>query len=401
MDGHVDDTNKQTSKISEQNIKNKRSKKIKIAHILGSLNSGGAEKIVSDLLENINTNKFEVTLIFWKRGVFYKNFKKIQHLNLIELKPPGKTIFSKAISFFKLIFDLKNIQGKKKFDIMHVHLAPLNIPVILQKLFFKKLKCIYTRHNTDQMYKNKLISFFHRQFNFYFDHITSCSKSVKEHIQKHEKIQQDIQVIYNGVKIDTISQIKKKKYNFLYKKNFNIISVGRLTKQKGYDNLINIFSLLKKEIPSAKLYICGNGPLKKELIQQINNLQLKEDVILLGVRTDIYSLMKNSDLFILLSNWEGLGIVFIEAMACKLPVIGTNVDGIVEVIIDGQTGYLVQKEDKDEIIKKVKEYKHNKNLREKHGELGYKLAKNKFDIKKITKEYEEMYMRVWNYENNK
>ena len=366
-------------------------KKIKIAHVLGALNSGGAEKIILDLLEKIDKNKFDTALIFWKRGPFYEDFKKITGLKLIELKSPGNNIFKKSLSFIRLIFDLKKEQKRNNFDVMHVHLPPLNIPVSLQKVFNKKLKLVYTAHSVN-IYEEFFTPYIHIKFNKTFDQITSCSKKVQDYVEKKQKIK--VQTIYNGVKTKEIQQIKKKKNEFINEKNFNIVSVGRLTEEKGFDKLINNFKLIKAEIPEAKLYICGDGHLRPNLEKLIKDLKLEKDVKLLGIRKDVYSIMKNCDLFMLLSNWEGLGIVFIEAMACKLPVIGSDVDGIKEVIEHNNNGYLVKNTDEKTITKLVKKYYEDENLRKMHGEKGLEIAKKNFDINKITKEYEEMYVKV-------
>ena len=105
---------------------------------------------------------------------------------------------------------------------------------------------------------------------------------------------------------------------------FNFINVGRLTQQKGQWFLIRSFRKVVNQHENARLFILGEGKLKKELEDLINKLNLKENVFLLNIQENVFPFLKSSDCFIFSSLWEGLPIVLIEALSMNLPIISTD-----------------------------------------------------------------------------
>jgi glycosyltransferase involved in cell wall biosynthesis len=124
-----------------------------------------------------------------------------------------------------------------------------------------------------------------------------------------------------------------------------LISVGRLTPQKGYNDLLAIFASLHETHPSAALIIAGGGHLRAELAAQITSLKLEGHVILLGVRHDVPRLLAASDIFVSSSHWEGLPVAVLEAMAVGLPVVATDVGEAPRVVVNG-TGFTIPLGDK-------------------------------------------------------
>ena len=125
-----------------------------------------------------------------------------------------------------------------------------------------------------------------------------------------------------------------------------IVGCGRLTEQKGFDDLINAFALLREQVPNAALWILGEGPDRPALEQQITRLSLENHVQLLGFRDNPYAYMAAADVFALSSVFEGFGNVVAEAMACGTPVVSTDCPyGPSEIITDGVNGLLVRPRD--------------------------------------------------------
>jgi glycosyltransferase involved in cell wall biosynthesis len=124
-----------------------------------------------------------------------------------------------------------------------------------------------------------------------------------------------------------------------------ILSIGRLTYQKGHEFLIQAMSKVVGRFPNVKAGICGDGPLRSQLETQIKEAGLSGHVRLLGAWEDITPLLASADIFVLPSRWEGLSRALMEAMAAGLPAIATQVDGIRDLITDGVNGLLVPSED--------------------------------------------------------
>lgn len=123
-------------------------------------------------------------------------------------------------------------------------------------------------------------------------------------------------------------------------------TVGRLVPVKGHTYLIKAIQKVVKVIPEAKFLFVGDGELKSKLSEEIKSYDLQRNIFLLGARSDIATILSCINVFLLPSLNEGFGMVLIEAMAARKPVIATNVGGVPEVIINGTTGILVPPEDR-------------------------------------------------------
>ena len=310
-------------------VRNK--KKIKVVHVLGALNTGGIQRLVLDIIKNYDSDNFELYVICWRKGHFYEEYKQILGSRLIYLNISENTYLNKLKIGFELFYQLISTLKRLKIDIIHTHSPQMNYYSIIIKLIIQ-IRIIHTKHNI--LFYNKIFETFP---DFFFDSITSVSKSIKKSFNNKK-----IRIIYNGIDLYAIDNATKN-ITIFNSKYYNILSVGRLTYQKGYDHLIKTFDLIHAKNNNTKLYICGEGELKEEIENLIKILNLEHSVFLLGERNDIFNLMKSSDLFMLTSNYEGLGIVFLEAIASRTISIGSNVDGIPEIIHHNKTGFLINR----------------------------------------------------------
>jgi glycosyltransferase involved in cell wall biosynthesis len=153
---------------------------------------------------------------------------------------------------------------------------------------------------------------------------------------------------------------------------------------------------LKKNI-DIKLLILGEGEDECKLKKQITDLNLKNNVFLLGKKENIFDYLNVSNVFVLSSLWEGLPLSLLEAMACGLPVVATNVGGIPEVVKDGLSGFLVEPKNPTILAKKI-EYLLNLDIesRKKMGAEGRKIVESKFSLEKMVNNYENLYQDFLN-----
>ncbi|AXV40950.1 glycosyltransferase family 4 protein [Methanobacterium sp. BAmetb5] len=183
---------------------------------------------------------------------------------------------------------------------------------------------------------------------------------------------------------------------------FQILSVGYLIERKGFEYLIRAMPQVLEEHANARLKIVGSGPLESELKELIYELELGDEVeIVKNISDDELLMVYNSaDLFVLPSivdsqgNTEGLGVVLLEAMACGLPVMGSNVGGIPDIIRDGETGILFIEKDSSMIAEKINLALENKPQMEKIATNGINEVKMKFSWDTIAKEYLDFYKGV-------
>lgn len=229
-------------------------------------------------------------------------------------------------------------------------------------------------------------------------HMVAVSEQVRQHAIKQERIHPDcITVIPNGINITfkaEISQevrelrrqsIKVKPDEFLF------LTVGRLRKQKGHIYLLNAIPEVLESFPNTVFAFAGEGNLHEELVTRVKELSIMDAVRFLGIRSDIPDLLQVADGFVLPSLWEGLPVALLEAMGAELPVVGTRVEGIEDVIIDSYNGLLVPPADPMALSEAIILLLSSGDLRKRLGNAGKVLVKDNYTIDKMCEQYEMLF----------
>ena len=194
-------------------------------------------------------------------------------------------------------------------------------------------------------WRGKILPWFINRSYPYADAIVAVSTGVAEDLSRITAINyKKIRIIYNPV---VTPQLLEKQLQAIshpwFQKNQPpvLLAVGRLTEQKDLVTLINAFAVIRKQ-KTCRLLILGEGALRAELEALIAKLKLAQDVLMPGFVDNPYAYMKQADVFVLSSAWEGLVTVLIEAMACGTPVVSTDCpSGSREILADGKFGQLV------------------------------------------------------------
>ena len=191
-----------------------------------------------------------------------------------------------------------------------------------------------------------------------------------------------ISVIENGVDISKLPAQKMPKPSG-YKDRKVILSVGWLEERKGHRILIQAIKKVLPLIPTIKCIIIGRGSQEDQLRGLINELHLQEHVEIVGnmPHSELMSFMSWCDVFVLPSWNEAFGVVYVEAMGCKTPIIGTKGEGIAEVIEEGKHGLLVKPRDVDSLVQALLTLLRNDGLARRMGEEGHKLVLGKLSWK--------------------
>ena len=165
-------------------------------------------------------------------------------------------------------------------------------------------------------------------------------------------------------------------------------NAGRLTSQKGQQHLIEIANRLKQKGIRFTLYIAGTGEMKTTLEKLIGQYDLHQEVVLLGFVADIEKFMQSIDIFLLTSLWEGFGYVIVEAMAAKKPAIAFNLSSNPEIIINNQTGFLIDFPDIEEFSRKTELLINDEYLRLQFGKKGRETVEKQFQLNDRIAEFE-------------
>jgi len=173
-----------------------------------------------------------------------------------------------------------------------------------------------------------------------------------------------------------------------------VMHIGNFSPEKNHEFLLDIFEEIKEHRPGIKLVCVGNGILFDTIKNEIKRRNLQTTIYLLGFRKDIPEVLAASDCFVLASKVEGVPGVILDAGTQKKPSIATNVGGVSEVLIDGQTGFLIEGFDKKVFKEKLLEVLLNEDLRLELGENAYNLVLNEFNPLKNAQKFEELYRKL-------
>jgi glycosyltransferase involved in cell wall biosynthesis len=171
-------------------------------------------------------------------------------------------------------------------------------------------------------------------------------------------------------------------------------NVAALVPHKGQRHLIEAAIPVMKQVPDARFIIAGEGELRPALERQIKEHHLEKHVLLAGFRPDVLSLHKAFDIFVMSSVTEGLGTSLLDAMLCSKPVVATAVGGIPEVVVDGETGFLVPPRDHEAMARAIVRLLEDEGLRKKMGDAGRARACERFSAERMVRDTLRVYQRV-------
>jgi glycosyltransferase involved in cell wall biosynthesis len=204
-------------------------------------------------------------------------------------------------------------------------------------------------------------------------------------------------VIHNGIDLgpfgDSEDQAAIRKQWNIPSDAFVICNVARLAPEKNHALLLNAFSRVYKQHPHARLVIVGDGACKDALTRQAEELGIAQYVTFTGFQSNIGPFLFAGDAFVLSSDTEGISLTLLEAMAASKPVVATHVGGNPEVIIDGETGFLVAPRDPNAMADKILLLSKSE-LRHQMGQAGRKRVEDHFSIDRMAQEYENIYKMI-------
>jgi glycosyltransferase involved in cell wall biosynthesis len=171
-------------------------------------------------------------------------------------------------------------------------------------------------------------------------------------------------------------------------------NIAALVPHKGQRDFIDAAAMVVREVPDARFLVLGEGELRDTLERQIRHLHLEKHVLLTGFRPDALSLLKAFDVFVMSSVQEGLGTSLLDAMACSKPVVATAVGGIPEVVVDGETGMLVEPKQPRQMASAIVRLLKSGAARRQMGEAGRARVLARFTVERMVAQTMDVYERV-------
>ncbi|HNP18660.1 MAG TPA: N-acetyl-alpha-D-glucosaminyl L-malate synthase BshA [Fulvivirga sp.] len=328
-------------------------------------------------------------LDFFNEHLFYHEVT-LRNYPLFEYAPYELALASKMVDVVKY----------EKLDLLHVHYAiPHASAAYMAKQILKTenihIPVITTLHGTDITLVGKdpsyapVVTFSINAS----DGVTAVSEDLKKDTYEHFKINNGIEVIPNFIDLERFKKQKKEHFKTAICPNGEMLLVhtSNFRKVKRVDDVVRVFHNVRKVVPS-KLLLVGDGPERPQIEALCRELGDCDDIRFLGKLEAVEEVLSVADLFIMPSEKESFGLAALEAMACEVPIISTNVGGIPELNINGKTGFLSKVGDVEDMTKNALHILDKDNLPT-FKKNALKRA-TEFDVTKIMPLYEGFYKKV-------
>lgn len=373
----------------------------KILFLGTQMETGGAQKVLFDQANWFYHKGYKVEVaFFYDKEMLYEQFQKnpfvIHNLKSWKYK---SNVF---LNIFRIILGtirLLKVMKRGEFDVIETFTPDSNL-IGIPLAWISGIKIRVATHHSYIQGSGIIRQRLHGMLiNSPMTTImVAVSKRVKLLAEKQELINPNkIRVVLNGVsELQKFSEvdIQKLRVELGVKKNqLMVLSIGRLSIQKGHAYLIDAISRLSLEYKEhLRFFIAGSGDLENKLENKVRELKIDKQISFLGIRKDIPTLLQAADIFVLPSLWEGLPLVILEAMSAGLPILTTDVEGIDDVIINGESGIVTPLKDSYSLADNLTYMVNNESLRRKIGNNAQIRFEENYTLEKMCLRYEEIFL---------
>ena len=366
---------------------------VRLLFVIDNLQFGGGERVFSQIINGLNSGRYHISLISSSNEQFRNAIQnpQVQYHNLDFFKRFN------PVSIFKMVKIIRNnriqiIHGQGARAEFHARIAkriagnPLYISTIAMPVegfdvgFIRKKAYRFADYFSEQ----------------YVDRFIVVSDALKEMLIHKRNIPDSTVVrIFNGIELDSFTPNPEfssfREQLQISRNTFLIGAIGRMVWQKGFEYLIRAIPMVIDAYPDSKFLLVGDGPLNERLKNLVRRFKIEKHVVFTGFRNDISEILSAIDLLAVPSIIEGFPMITLEAMAMMKPIIASNIDGISEQIIDGESGILIPPKDSDALAGSIIDTLRNKGLKKTLGINARKRVETAFSIEKMLFETEKIY----------
>jgi L-malate glycosyltransferase len=362
---------------------------------------GGSGIVATELGIELAKKGHEVHFISYALPTRLDQFQKNIFFHDVDI--PHYPLFEFHLYTLALAGKIIDVCKYEDLDILHVHYAiPHAVSGFLSKEIMKKekeLKLVTTLHGTDITLVGLEPSFMPiiKWALEQSDSITAVSRYLKDNTNSHFNTGKDIKIIPNFVdtKFYARKELPDLKKQIAPDGEKVLIHISNFRSVKRVCDTVRILHEVRKKIP-AKLILVGDGPDRKKAEQLSRELDLCDHVTFFGKQSSIVEPLSISDVFLLPSQSESFGLSSLEAMACGVPVVASNIGGIPEVVEHGESGFVAELGDTKRMAKYVVDLLINEKKHKVFAQKAQLRAKELFEAKAIVKQYEDLYIELLN-----
>lgn len=345
---------------------------------IGTLCNGGAERVVSILAGHMAKQGMDVEILtYYDMPVSYELDERVK-LTAVETMT-GSTNKVKNLLAIRKYF-------KKYGNVVISFLAPFNIMAIAANFGNGVPMIVADRNDPTKVPSNFVVRKVRDVLYCFADGVVVQTQKNKAYFSRI--VQKKSKVIYNPVDLKEYAQIALKS-----EKEKKIVTAGRLMPQKNQKMMIRAFAAVHAKYPEYQLVIYGEGPSRQELEDLVEELGLKKSILLPGNVSDIHEHIKNAEMFVLSSDYEGMPNALIEAMCLGLASISTKVSGATDLIQDHENGILTDLDNQEQLEKAMLELIENKELTNKLAVNAAKLGE-RLEVSKIMQQWTEFIKKL-------
>ena len=293
---------------------------MKILHVITTLFTGGAERLIVDLMPRFMAagHTVEVLVFYPKETPFAQKLRDsgitIHYLNCKKVYSP--------LNVFRL---KKYLDG---YDIIHTHNTACQYYVALAaRIFGTKARLFTTEHNTTNRRRNMpLMKYVDRGMYRMYEHIISVSDATTANLREHIGINAKITTINNGINLSRFDMAQNRDPKIV-----QLVMIAAFRPQKDQDTVVRAMKLLPKNV---RLILVGEGNRRPLVMKLAQDIHVEDRVVFTGVATNISEILLSSNIVVLSSHWEGFGLAAVEGLAAGCPIVASNVEGLRDIVGD-------------------------------------------------------------------
>jgi glycosyltransferase involved in cell wall biosynthesis len=390
----------------------KPNNRIRVLHIITRLIKGGAQINTLLTATSLDKSRYCVTLISGQSiGTEGEIESEARRLGVDLIIIPEIVREVNPLLDLKALLKLYRLIKKGAYDIVHTHTSKAGILGRVAAMLAGTRIIIHTPHGSnycisdadipsvsDNWAKLELFFWLDKATAMVTQKIIALTNLEAEHYMKIGMVRDKCKLatIYSGIDLKKFANVKVDKSEWrarlgISRSSSVIITVARLTGEKGYTYLIDAAKKVVSELENVKFLFVGDGILRSKLEERVHQLGMDEVIMFLGLRDDVPELLAISDLFVLPSLYEAQGRVLVEAMAAGLPVVATSVGGIAEVVVHGETGLLVPPRAPQELATAITDLILDEEKAKRMGQAGRKRVNPEFSVETMVEKIDKLY----------
>jgi len=358
--------------------------RVRVVHLVLGLSIGGLEQVVYDLVRCVDRDRFEVrVLCLGEIGVWRHKFEAlgvpVEGLGVLDAGT-----FGRVAAVARRLHELRP-------DILHTHNPAPHMVGALAACLCRVPALIHTKHGRNYP-KNRKWVLANRLAAWLSSRVVAVSQDAADVALEIEKVPpRKVDVVRNGIDLEKF-QLARRPRRELKRRAVHVARISYSSKDQR--TLLKAVRIVADERPDFVLDIVGDGPDRADLEALCDELHLRSHVNFLGFRDDVHRVLAGAEFFVLSSVTEGISITLLEAAACGLPIVATNVGGNPEVTVHGETGLLVPPRSPEGLARAMLEMLSDTNRARRMGIAGRRRVERHFDLRRSVAKYEELYLSL-------